>query len=139
MTEPLSSLIRALEAALQDPAVRSSRARLDELLADEFAEIGRSGRRHAKGDTLARLPAQEAHSQYAMQDFALRELAAGTVLATYRLEERAPAGGPALSSLRSSIWQLRGGRWQLVFHQGTPLASPSGAEPVEMRSSTSPK
>lgn len=126
MTEPLTGLLHSLEAALQDPAVRSSRTRLDELIADEFIEFGRSGRRHAKGDTLARLPAQEAHSQYAMQDFAVRELAPGTVLATYRLEERAPAGGPALSSLRSSIWQLRGGRWQIVFHQGTALASRSG-------------
>ena len=29
--------------------------------------------------------------------------------------------GSLASALRSSLWVLRGGRWQISFHQGTPV------------------
>ncbi len=43
-----------------------------------------------------------------VEEFGARELSATVVLVTYRSP-----------SLRSSIWVLRKGKWQLVFHQGT--------------------
>jgi glyoxylase I family protein len=51
-----------------------------------------------------------------MGDFRSKRLAPGVALVTYsiRREDSQP-----VHTLRSSIWQLRDGRWQLVFHQGT--------------------
>jgi glyoxylase I family protein len=42
-------------------------------------------------------------------------------LLTYRAHRGATAVRPAADSLRSSIWRLRQGHWQMVFHQGTAL------------------
>jgi hypothetical protein len=44
-----------------------------------------------------------------VQDFATRELAPDVVLVTYK----------TASALRSSIWKRIGGKWQMIFHQGT--------------------
>jgi hypothetical protein len=49
-------------------------------------------------------------------DFTVRRLAQDVMLVTYRttIQNR------AVSRLRSSIWKLIEGRWQMIFHQGTP-------------------
>ena len=49
-------------------------------------------------------------------DFAVRRLAPNVMLVTYR----ATSQDTLESRLRSSIWKLIEGRWQMVFHQGTP-------------------
>jgi hypothetical protein len=51
-----------------------------------------------------------------MDHFKIRILAEGVVLATYRATRH---GERAVTSLRSSIWKLEGGRWRMEFHQGT--------------------
>ena len=42
--EDIANHLRRAEEALLDPAVRSNRARVAELLADDFVEFGSSGR-----------------------------------------------------------------------------------------------
>jgi hypothetical protein len=44
------------------------------------------------------------------------------VLVTYRSVSRDPVSGKERHALRSSIWKLIDGRWQMTFHQGTPTA-----------------
>jgi hypothetical protein len=46
----------------------------------------------------------------------LHTLAPDVVLATYRVVDETRKQ----HTLRSSIWKLKDGRWQMVFHQGTP-------------------
>jgi hypothetical protein len=46
-------------------------------------------------------------------DFKAHEFAPGNVLISYRTIQ------DDVHSLRTSLWQLRGDRWQLAFHQGT--------------------
>ena len=114
---PDASFFRALEEALLDPAVRHSRERLTDLLADDFLEFGVSGRVHRKADVLEaaiRLPDVETP----LGDFALERVASDVVLVTYRSVTRM-TDGSALNALRSSVWVERDGSWQLRFHQGT--------------------
>lgn len=51
------------------------------------------------------------------------ELLAGELaLVTYRAARPANASGEAArQTLRSSLWLRRNGRWQIRFHQGTPI------------------
>jgi hypothetical protein len=53
--------------------------------------------------------------------FAVRELSNDAVLMTYRAERRDPVSGREWHSLRSSIWRLTDGCWQMIFHQGTAI------------------
>jgi hypothetical protein len=52
-------------------------------------------------------------------DFTTRELSPTIAHTTYRSELRTPAGTEWAN--RSSIWDKATGRWQLRFHQATPL------------------
>ena len=54
----LSDLIKNLETELLQPEVRKSKERLNELLADDFYEIGESGKQYNKQDILNDLPNQ---------------------------------------------------------------------------------
>ncbi|MGA7158439.1 MAG: DUF4440 domain-containing protein [Acidobacteriaceae bacterium] len=111
--------LRALEASLLTDAVRKDAARVAELLADDFCEFGRSGQVYSKAEVLELLR-DEVEMQMAMTEFACRVVAEDVALVTYR-SHRAVQGAEAISALRSSLWVRRDGRWQIVFHQGTPL------------------
>ena len=54
-----------------------------------------------------------------LSDFEAKSLASGVILATYRAVKH-ESDGRRSYSLRSSIWKLIDGRWQMIFHQGTP-------------------
>jgi hypothetical protein len=99
-----------LETALHKKQVRNSRAAVSELLAEEFIEFGSSGRTFNKSQIVEALEKDDSDEQVAVEDFVSRELAPGVVLVTYVTHKR---------TLRSSIWKLIDGRWQMVFHQGT--------------------
>jgi len=115
----LGTLIRDLEEQLLDPDVRRSRTDLDRLLADDFIEYGASGRVFDKQSIITALRVESAPRR-SIGDFRLRRLGPDVVLATFRVDVHTEAETGSPSSLRSSIWRRSAGRWQLVFHQGTP-------------------
>ena len=55
-SDELLQHLKKLEIELHQPSVRTNVKRLDDLLHDSFAEIGRSGRTYSKADILAELP-----------------------------------------------------------------------------------
>lgn len=114
-------LIRSLEEELFKPSVRRSPEMVGRLLAEDFVEFGRSGRIYDRALTLSSLAAEDAAdgSTPTATDFLLRSLAENVVLLTYR-SCRQDADGNTTHSLRSSIWKFADGRWQMLFHQGTP-------------------
>lgn len=57
-------------------------------------------------------------------DFAVRALAPGVVLVTYRGVQRTPEGTER-HALRSSIWKHAGGKWLMLFHQGSAISPPA--------------
>jgi hypothetical protein len=114
-------LIRALEEELFKQSVRSSPEAVSNLLADCFVEFGCSGRMYEREEVVRRLAAEsvETLETHSARDFALIPLADDVVLLTYR-SFRLAEGEKDRHTLRSSIWKFIGGRWQMVFHQGTP-------------------
>jgi hypothetical protein len=120
----VSETLRELEASLLTNAVRRDRARVSELLAEEFCEFGRSGTVYTKAEILNFLQTEE-EIRVLVEEFACQRVSDGVALVTYR-SERTEAGGETIQALRSSLWVWRDERWQMVFHQGTP----SGAAAV---------
>ena len=112
--------LRHLEEQLLQPQVRASRERLAELLADDFIEFGSSGKVFDKKKVIAGL-AKETSTKLSLSKFAVTMLADNIALVTYRAARSAGRGRRPVQSLRSSIWRLREGDWQMVFHQGTRI------------------
>jgi hypothetical protein len=118
--------IRILEEELLKQSVRGSPEAVGQLLADDFIEFGRSGGVHRKDEVIGSLAAEGggAVKVRTASDFDLKPLADDVVLLTYR-SLRQGADGQELHTLRSSIWKFIEGRWQMVFHQGTPTSGRS--------------
>lgn len=115
--------IKELELALLDPQTRASRQMLDSLLCDEFTEFGAAGVPAGKREIIAGLLAQSNQTKIEREaaDMQVSLLSNTVALVTYTLDKRVD-GAPPQQSLRSSVWLLRDGRWQMRFHQGTRAA-----------------
>jgi hypothetical protein len=112
--------VLALELRLLEPEFRRDRAAVARLLGDDFVEFGSSGRVFNKAQILDLL-ATEPPLHLEATDFEARQLASDVCLVTYR-SMRLDAV-PATDVLRSSLWARRDGRWQVIFHQGTRMAT----------------
>ncbi|MGA9173781.1 MAG: DUF4440 domain-containing protein [Thermoactinomyces sp.] len=117
--ESLSSLkehLCQLEQLLLQPEIRTSPEELSKLLADEFFEFGSSGRVWYKKDMVS---TGIGVIKATLHNFEVHPLAPDVVLATYCSVNETRKQ----HTLRSSIWKRIDGRWQMVFHQGTPTKS----------------
>ncbi|WP_226577646.1 DUF4440 domain-containing protein [Halobacillus litoralis] len=112
MNQRLKSELQALEESHISHAVRSSSKELDKILADDFWEIGSSGRIFNKEYCLKQ---GVVLSEMTLHNYQIEQLAEGVVLATYYIEDRTRNR----NTWRSSIWKWLDERWQLSFHQGT--------------------
>lgn len=115
MNDP-RKLLEELELSLLDPANRSDAALLDRLIADDFKEVGASGRSFGKDEVLSRLPT-EAGVSFRAEGLAVQLLSSTVGLVTYSATRC--ADGSVAPSRRCSIWRLDQGHWQMVYHQGT--------------------
>lgn len=103
----------SLEERLFHPDRETDRSVLFPLLSPDYREFCTSGRimnRQQVIDVMVTAPARDAKINH----YYVVQLSETSALATYR------ATTPSGSSHRSSLWVLRDGNWQLVFHQGTP-------------------
>ena len=119
-TASLAAQLEILERELHTASVRKG-SRATELLADDFVEFGRSGRRYNKVQILEALAA-EAADLVTSSEYKLNMLSPTVALLTYKSQRNS---NPETSTLRSSIWRRQGETWQLVFHQGTPTTAHS--------------
>lgn len=117
MTVPFEmlELLRRLEESLVQPHLRVAADPAD-LVAEDFLEIGASGRTYDRAAALEALSAAVGGTHVILSGFAASEVVDGVILLTYRAERN------AIVSLRSSVWRREGEAWRIVFHQGT-LAS----------------
>ena len=113
--------IRLLEEALHRREVRNSREAVENLLGESFVEIGASGKAYSRAEMVELLVSETDDTndtKLQATGYSLTSISADAVLLTYRTC-RVVSDGSERHVLRSSIWAQRGGRWQLVFHQGT--------------------
>lgn len=106
------AFIKPLELELVNPVTRKNTDRLDELLLDDFEELGSYGRVYCKRDILAILPSSNAVT-YELSDFRFIDLSGNCILAKYK------ANTSGLSSYRTSIWVKTVNGWQMLHHQST--------------------
>ena len=130
--EEPGKLLRSLEEELLKNETRKSAERLRKLLAEDFVEFGSSGRIYNREAIVTALAA-EPSAELELSSFEMRELAPDLALVTYRTCRIGPSCDQR-RSLRSSIWKRGDGRWQMLFHQGTPIGTRTAGAPVEARS-----
>ncbi|MFI8316892.1 DUF4440 domain-containing protein [Kosakonia cowanii] len=120
--QTLCAKLRERERQLHCLETRNQLSVVDELLHEQFFEIGRSGRRYDRAQVVDALindaPGDEIHAE----DFAVTVLSEGCALLTYRSFTLNAQGEIARPTLRASIWIKTGEAWQMQFHQGTPEA-----------------
>ena len=90
----------------------------DEQIAEDFNEIGASGRRYLEGtraDSLA--------DGYRIEEAESRILADDVVQVLYTLRT------PSRVTRRSTLYRRRGSIWQAVFHQGTVIEGATALSP----------
>ncbi|WP_276540357.1 DUF4440 domain-containing protein [Salipaludibacillus agaradhaerens] len=108
----LKEHLKGLEESHINLAVRHNREKLEEILADQFFEIGSSGYKYDKKECLE---TGVVLSEMSLHQYELYPLAPGVVLTTYFIVDKTRNR----NTWRSSIWKQIDGRWQLYFHQGT--------------------
>ena len=108
--------IESLELELVDKDTRGNRIRLSELIAEDFEEFGTSGKVYRKKDILDSLP-NKVNIKYNLSSFRFKELGTDCVLVTYTSIVN------EITTLRSSIWKMHNGKWQISHHQSTIVPS----------------
>jgi hypothetical protein len=107
--------LRELEPIFHRPQYLDPRA-LEQLVAEDFWEIGASGRRYSRQYVLKTLSARAAKGMtddWETSDFHCRALAPDVFLLTYTLLQ-----GERLTR-RATLWQRAPSGWKILFHQGT--------------------
>ena len=106
-------ILLELETSLLKTGVRRDPAALEALFAPEFREFASSGRVYNRSEIIAALQSQSP-AEIELTNYSASFPAADVALVTYTAKR---AGA---RSSRSSLWVRREGRWQMLFHQGTP-------------------
>jgi hypothetical protein len=114
--------LRELEESLLRPETRRDVEALSKLLADDFREVGASGRIYDKAEVLRTLPSEPVPESFVISGFIATELDIYVAMVNYRLEVQYASDGLPRRTIRTSIWRLGDGGWQMFFHQGTPAA-----------------
>ena len=107
--------IITLEKAINSPTIRKDKDKLAQLIAEDFEEVGQSGRKFNKTDIIASLIDEDSNDDtYETTDFSAEQVAEAVVIVKYKTVKQTK------TALRCSIWVLNPNGWQLKYHQGTP-------------------
>ena len=116
----LTQQLSQLEAQLHLAEIRHQPERVSQLLHPAFEETGRSGQRYTRDGVVEALCTESKAAEIVADGYAATALAPGVALLTYRSAQADAQGARSKHTLRSSIWLLTDGVWQLRYHQGTP-------------------
>jgi len=107
--------LQAMEEAMWRPETRFDRRYMEAVLAENFSEVGRSGRLFTREDTLDLQPV-EIDIEFPLRGFEAVAVCEDVALVRYTsVPSRATRG----ATHRTSVW-VNDGRWRLRFHQATP-------------------
>ena len=110
------------ERELLDPECRVDPARVAALLADDFVEIGKSGRVCSRDDIVAALAAEPGMDGITIGPMSGQRITAGFVVVRYTTHHH---GGPATVH-RTGWWRKTTNGWRCWFHQATVVPEPAG-------------
>lgn len=110
--------LRVLEEGLWREETRFDSRWMDEVLAPDFFEFGRSGRVYERQDTLE-VEMQHIAAELPLKDFRARLLTPDVAQVTY--VSAVTYDGVHELANRSSIWSRTEHGWRLRFHQGTAI------------------
>ena len=116
LSEILAELSRR-EPIFHRPELGTTRADFETMTAEDFWEVGASGRSYSRSYVLDSLEKRYAvpHSDvWETMDFHCRRLATDVYLLTYTLVQ-----DKKRRTRRSTIWQRTAEGWKTVYHQGT--------------------
>jgi hypothetical protein len=122
ISKELEEQLIAMEIDIVAAQKRRDFSAVEALLAEEFHEIGSSGRLFSKSEVLKAV--QEVQIiDYSFEHFNLLPIDDRCVILTYIATVRRSHQGQEHwnRAHRSSTWMQRNGSWLAVFHQATPL------------------
>jgi hypothetical protein len=124
--------LERLEEELWREETRFDSGRMEQLLAPDFFEFGRSGRVYRREDTLS-VPRGRIDAILPLPSFRARALSRELAQVTY--DSAVTYEGVVQHARRSSIWSRTPAGWVLRFHQGTPTDPPGQAPASAKRGS----
>lgn len=110
--------LKELEESLWITKSRFDKEHMEQTLANDFFEFGRSGRIYERDDTINGARPQEINAKIPLRNFRVRLITPEVALVTYISEvmyEELEVGN------RSSLWLKTQAGWRLKFHQGTKV------------------
>ncbi len=117
---PILDEIRRREPIFHSPEFGTSAADYERVVAEDYWEVGASGRRYSREFILNSLypepPAFAESLGWESWDYALRRLGPETYLITYVLRQ-----GDRMTR-RATIWESSPEGWRVLYHQGTIVA-----------------
>lgn len=117
LTQADRDLLQRLEEDLWREETRFDSPYMEQLFAEDFFEIGRSGRVYRREDTLSH-PRVPIEAVLPLPDFDVRLLSEDIAQVTYN--SAVTYDGVLQKGRRSSIWSRASNGWVIRFHQGTP-------------------
>ena len=112
---------KELEERLLHTDVRKNPELLNELLGEDFEEIGSIGKVSSREEVIDWLVTKEKDIQWSLSEFRIRELTPELVMTIYEANKRDQINSNSNGSIRSSIWKNYDGKWKMIFHQGTKI------------------
>lgn len=113
---PLLDELKTLEDLYHAAYPDATLAEFDRLVSPDFWETGATGRRYSRAfarQVLAQRPARPDPATWQTDEHHLQRVGEDVWLLTYRLHQ------PGRVTRRMTLWRREGGRWQVVYHQGT--------------------
>jgi hypothetical protein len=105
------------EPIFHRPEFGTTRADFENMMVDDYWEVGASGRYYSRSFILEELARRQLNPQpdiWETMDFRCRKLAPDVYLLTYTLLQ-----DHTRRTRRSTIWQRTDAGWKILYHQGT--------------------
>lgn len=116
------SLLQKFEWELLEYNTRHNPKRIDELLADDFFECGKTGSMFGKKECLESLQKEPKEKIFEASDMEVHMLSEAFAQTRFLCKIQNPWENPT-TSFRTSLWRKTEKWWQMFFHQGTIIAN----------------
>ncbi len=120
LTDQELTKLTQLEESLWIAETRYDDEYMNEIFADDFMEIGKSGQVYAREEMFfGGFVDQRIDCELPLPELKIKALSSEIYRVSYK--SRLQRNGEIELAYRSSLWKKTGnGRWELIFHQGTP-------------------